>query len=380
MRILLVSNYFPEHVGGIETVAHNLALGYRARGHRVRWLAANSGRTPHHGHPDDQPYAASNIAEERFGFPYPIPSPRGIVRLIREARDADVIHVHDCLYLSSIIAGLAGRAAGKPIVITQHIGLVPYRRALLRWLQRCAYATVGRLILQQASRLVYVSAAVAEWFRPRLRARHASEVIGNGIDRSTFKPLSLQDRRLVRKQLGLPESPVLLFSGRFVEKKGLDLLRDVVASQPQWSWIFIGSGDIDPARWGLPNAIVLPPVSQRELARFYCAADLLVLPSVGEGFPVSVQEAMACGTPVLVSPEVHALLGDAPAFSSERTSPAIVGAIAQALAAIGADPGVRERVSQYAVTQWNWDAVVDRYEAMLAGLIAGRQPASVRAA
>lgn len=42
MKILLASNYFhPEHTGGIETIAYNLARGYRGRGHEVSWVAAD---------------------------------------------------------------------------------------------------------------------------------------------------------------------------------------------------------------------------------------------------------------------------------------------------------------------------------------------------
>jgi phosphatidyl-myo-inositol dimannoside synthase len=376
MRILLVSNYFPEHVGGIETVAANLARGYRARGHSVRWLAADTVGRPHREHSDDLPLQAWNVTEERLGFPYPIPGPRGVARLIAEAGSADVIHVHDCLYVANVVASLAGSVRGKPILITQHIGLVPYRRALLRGMQRVAYATLGRLILGQAPRVIFVSQSVADWFAPRLHGHGSPEVIENGVDSAIFKPLDAEGRRACRKQLGLPETtPVLLFSGRFVEKKGLHLLRDVVASQPAWTWVFIGTpGDIHPGPWRLANAKILPAMPQAELARYYVAADLLVLPSAGEGFPVAVQEAMACGTPALVSEEVRENLRDATAFATARNGHAIRIAIAQALDTIAAEPGLRERVAGYARERWDWNAVVDKYESALRKLADSGRP------
>ena len=56
-------------------------------------------------------------------------------------------------------------------------------------------------------------------------------------------------------------------------------------------------------------------LSQAELPPLYQAADLLVLPSVGEGFPLVVQEAMACGTPALVGDETAAGCPEAGAVS-----------------------------------------------------------------
>src|SRR5207237_9060739 len=75
---------------------------------------------------------------------------------------------------------------------------------------------------------------------------------------------------------------------------------------PQAQWIFAGWGPLDPAHWGLAHVAVHRNLSQAQLAPLYQAADLLVLPSVGEGFPLVVQEAMACGTPALVGDETAA--------------------------------------------------------------------------
>jgi glycosyltransferase involved in cell wall biosynthesis len=113
-------------------------------------------------------------------------------------------------------------------------------------------------------------------------------------------------------QLGLdPGKPVCLFVGRFVEKKGLHLLKPIVASTPTVQWLFAGSGPLSPAEWGLPNVRVLSGLSRETLVPLYQAAHLLVLPSRGEGFPLVVQEAFACGTPALVTDETASGLPEA---------------------------------------------------------------------
>lgn len=92
---------------------------------------------------------------------------------------------------------------------------------------------------------------------------------------------------------------MLIFVGRFVQKKGLAILEQVATKRPDLHFVLIGRGPISPESWGLPNVAVMGMQTQQTIAELYRAADLLLLPSVGEGFPLVVQEAMACGLPVI---------------------------------------------------------------------------------
>lgn len=370
MRILMVSNYFPEHVGGIETIADNLARGYRDDGHVVRWLAADA-RVPHRGHPDDVALRCWNVTEQRLGFPYPILAPSAYRVIWQEAKACDVIHLHDCLYLASVATALAGRCHHKPIVLTQHIAPVPYRHRVLQGLQWLAYRTLGRLVLLSAAQTVFYSDSVVAWFEKHLKLSAPPEIIRNGVDTSIFRPVTGEARRALRRQLGLiGEAPVLLFSARFVRKKGLHLLQEVAAREPGWRWVLIGRpGDVDPRAWGLNNVQVLEAMPQRQLAQYYAVADLLILPSTGEGFPAAVQEAMSCGTPALVSERVRGDAQGAPIFASGLSSQAVHTSITQALATVDREPELRARVAQFARRHWDWQVAVSRYETILGTLV-----------
>ena len=368
MRILLVGNYYPEHQGGIESVTENLARGYRERGHRVRWLAAQPRRFPHAGHADDRPMAAWNFTEDHLGFPYPLPSPAAFASILREVRACDLVHVHDCLYPASVAASLWALARGKPILLTQHVGPVPYRRRTLRAAQHAAYHSLGRQILQRADQVVFVSPTIRSWFSRLCAFRRPPALVANGVDLERFHPVDAVGRLELRTQHGVdPATPMLLFVGRFVEKKGIGLLRRVIEARPQWSWTFIGrAGAEDPAAWGLRNLRVLPPMTPDRLAGYYQAADLLVLPSTGEGLPVVVQEAMACGTPALVSEEVAAALASTDVlFSAGRDSEAILDQAARALALLSRSPELRGRTAAYAAQAWSWQARIRDYESLL---------------
>jgi glycosyltransferase involved in cell wall biosynthesis len=286
----------------------------------------------------------------------------------------DVVHVHDCLYQASAFTVMAASMLRRRVLLTQHVGVVPYRQPALRLAQQLAYRGPGRLVLGRADQLTFVSPRVAAWFSGITHRARSAPVIPNGVA-TIFRPLSNPARVALRKELELPSTgPVLLFCGRFVEKKGLHLLEPVARRNPAWTWLFVGRpGDVDPSSWGLPNVRVLASMSPTRLAGFYQVADLLSLPSTGEGFPVAVQEAMACGTPAVVSNEFGDSLPESIAFATARDSAAIERTIRRALDAAAADPGLRDRVARYAHQQWDWDVAIDRYVALLGAITVGQQ-------
>ena len=71
--------------------------------------------------------------------------------------------------------------------------------------------------------------------------------------------------------------------GRFVEKKGLRILKLLAQQRPGVHFALLGQGPIDPCEWGLMNVHVLGQQPQRLIADLYRASDMLLLPSVGTG-------------------------------------------------------------------------------------------------
>lgn len=302
MNITMVSHYFESHRGGVEIVAGQLARAFTKLGHRVVWMACDSSLPPADPAICQRavPLPANNFLERRTGIPYPIPLPGMSARLGAEIRDADVVLVHDGFYLPCLQAQRHARRAGKPVVMVQHIGFVPYRNPLLR----LAMATLNRVLtrpaLMAAEQVVFISELTRRHFAT-VRFRRPPMILFNGVDTSVFAPAPPEtDRHALRRSLGLdPERPTVLFVGRFVEKKGLNHLEQMARRRPAWNWVLAGWGPIDPARWQLPNVRVFSDRSGPSLTPLYQAADALILPSVGEGFPLVVQEALACGLPVV---------------------------------------------------------------------------------
>jgi len=373
MRIALVTHYYPAHRGGVELVAGEIARALAAsHGAEIAWHASDCDPAPAIPGVRCVPSRACNAVERRLGVPYPLWSPRALLLAGRAARAADALHLHDCLYLPNLFAYAAARLAGRPVLVTQHVGMVPYRSALLRALLWTAYRVLGRIVLGGATQVVFVSHSVRRYFEGFVRFRSPPLVVANGVDTTVYRPVDELHRRALRAELGVPEGvPLLLFVGRFVEKKGLPVLRELAARLPGARWIFAGWGALDPQRWALPNVAVVRDRSGAQLAPLYQAADLLVLPSVGEGFPLVVQEAMACGTPALVGAETAAGCPDAAQvlLAEPAEGVDVVARWERRLRELTGErsalSALRAPVAAYAAANWSWERCAARYAQLL---------------
>ena len=96
-----------------------------------------------------------------------------------------------------------------------------------------ANRTLARQVLGGSDRCIFISTKVQNYFGEFVRFKAAPLYIPNGIATDIFQPVDRLARRRLRAGLGLsPDKPVLLFVGRFVERKGLKVLRSLAEHLP----------------------------------------------------------------------------------------------------------------------------------------------------
>jgi len=375
LEIAVVTHFFAGHGGGIELVAERLIRELATHNHyHFSWVASDCDPAPHIENYTAIPMCTCNAFEKLLGLPWPLWGWKSLRALHKTIATADVVWLHDTLYLGNMVAFRAARKANKPIIITQHIAPIPYRNPILRGLMRLADRLITTRMLKQANEVAFVSDRVAEDYYARVTFTQPIKVIPNGVDIRIFHPAISENRRFLRQQFALKnEQPVLLFVGRFVEKKGLEVIRRLAALLPEWRFWMAGSGPINPNKWLLPNVHVMSNRKGQSLADLYQAADLLIIPSYGEGFPLVIQEAMACGLPVLCGPSTAQ--GCAPAMqylhiadvfpdNPERTA-AIwydkLKAFPRPLPLIKP----QDELSEFALLSWDWPPIAQVYDGII---------------
>jgi len=232
----------------------------------------------------------------------------------------DVVHSH--YWLSGQVGALARDRWGVPLVHSMHTMAKVKNEALAEGDEP---EPVARVIGEEQ----VVDAADVLLANTDLEAKQLVnlydadpgrvEVVYPGVDLELFRPA---EQSVVRASLGLSaDAVVLLFAGRIQPLKAPDVLLRAVAAllarSPELRARLVvpivggpsGSGlehpdSLDRLSQALGIADVVrfvPPVSQRELARWYAAATLVAVPSYNESFGLVAVEAQACGTPVVAA-------------------------------------------------------------------------------
>ncbi|GAA0394392.1 D-inositol-3-phosphate glycosyltransferase [Acrocarpospora corrugata] len=232
----------------------------------------------------------------------------------------DVIHSH--YWLSGQVGWLAKERWGLPLVHTMHT-MAKVKNLLLAEGDRPEpqVRVMGEeQVVDIADRLVANTAAEAEELISLYSAPPEKvSVVNPGVNLTVFQPAS---KGAARHRLGLPQHAViLLFVGRIQPLKAPDVLLKaaarMLADDPSLRDRLViacvggpsGNGLARPAlladlaaELGISDVVRLaPPAPQHELADWYRAADLTVVPSHNESFGLVALESQACGTPVVAA-------------------------------------------------------------------------------
>src|SRR5581483_7045392 len=187
-RIVIVSHYYPPHVGGIEIVAYNEAKRLVARGNEVTVVTSKTRGDPASGMHEGVRVIRVPVFNglEQKGIAFPIFSPGLLLHMWRAVRGADVVHVHDVFYISSLSAALCARLLHRPIVVTQHVAIVAHPSKLAVLVERLVYRTSGSWIFRSAKRIVTINDRVKAFVRGLGIPADKLVDLSNGVDTVLF--------------------------------------------------------------------------------------------------------------------------------------------------------------------------------------------------
>lgn len=366
MRVLLLTDYFRPHIGGVENVVEEVA-GWMARmGHRATVLTMGFGGEP----PAEEEDRVSVVRfpgrdlTRSVGLQVAL-SLRFVFRAPGAARreKPQVINANNLFYSTSLLAPILKRILHVPLVTTVHLAGVrtgsPFSDALIR-----AYeVSLGRAILRESDAVIAVSCAVAEHLVGMGVPAEKVFTVPNGVDFDFFT-CAFEGRR--------PREFEILFLGRLVPNKGLryfiEAARALAPTHPRARFVVIGNGP--------DKAAALEDVRKSGLAgRFEFldsvpdvrdamkSAYAMARPSLSEGMPLTVLEAMASGVPVVA----FSVAGTPEVVANGETGilvpPADSQELARALARLMLDPQSARRMGDRArasVRQRSWRSVAEK--------------------
>lgn len=179
-----------------------------------------------------------------------------------------------------------------------------------------------------------------------------------GIDTARFHP---GDRASARAALAMDDAPAILTVGALIPRKGQALVIEALPLLPGLHYWLAGAGEEESRYRALARAIgvdhrvhFMGPVANANLPRLYRAADAFVMPSASEGLANAWVEAIACGTPIIISEA-----GGAAELVTSPVAGRIVArspkAIADAVQAILASPPSPADVAASLGDRFDWD-------------------------
>jgi glycosyltransferase involved in cell wall biosynthesis len=313
LKILQILYYATPYTSGLTIYADRLARHMTQRGHQVTTLASR--------HNDDLPTHETTTdagtivrVPVSFTFDRAVVMPRLVPTAVRLMRRHDVVHIHLPVAETALLVAL-GRMLGKRVILTHHSDLV-LTGGLLSHLGAQAGQWSGILGGRLANTVVTYTvsrAAVSPTIR-RLGNRHV--IVSPPVEIDQPSP---DARQRFRAAHNLGPGPVIGFVGRYAVEKGIDiLLQTIPRIQERWPGaVYAIAGPCRDARDGSilrgkwdpwierfrPAIRQLDSLHGQDLADFYAACDVTVLPSINwtETFGLVQVESMLCGTPVVAS-------------------------------------------------------------------------------
>lgn len=388
MRILQVIPYFyPAWAyGGPVRVAYELSRGLARRGHEVVVFTTDAmdrrERTESRPGPLElegmKVYRFRNLSNYLAYNHHLFLSPRFVPAARGGVRSFDVVHLHEYRTLQNAVAYRCARNQHVPYVVHAN-GSLP-RIMTKKGLKRVYDFLFGKDLLKQASRVVSVSSVETEQYKAMGVAGDRIAMVPHGIEPSEYE--TLPPKGAFRKRHGIGEGDrVILYLGRVHKIKGLDLLArafgDILRAVPEARLVVAGSDDgylhamkklADDLGIG-GRALFVGPIYERSKLEAYVDADVYVLPSTYEIFGVTVLEACACGTPVVLTDRcgVADHIGGRAGIVVPYEATKVAGGVLDVLRSGDRGKRLGQAGRKLVMEEFGWSKAVDKLEALYAG-------------
>ncbi len=271
----------------------------------------------------------------------------------------EIVHAESHLFLTTLQGVLKAVDLRIPSVVTVH-GVAAARSPAVNFAQYVYLRTIGTVVLEKAARVICLTKSDAAEIMKLGCPLKKLRIVPNAVDTELFRPSTDEDENSV------------VWVGRFVPEKGLNTLikaARIITRTTKTKFVLVGYGPLKGElqtlvkSLGLAKAVeFVGPLARNQIADVLARASVFVLPSLKEGMPVSLLEAMSSGKPVVTS-----MVGGMGEIISHGETGLLVPprdseALARAIGTILGDADLRKRLGRNArelvLAKYNWKTVL----------------------
>ena len=316
MKILIITPAFtPSEFGGVKMQSYYLAKSLVKKGHDITVYTSNACNISKNLDWTGMRIVDGinveyfkNYATNQYCFQFFFP---GIISSLKKnLKKYDIVHIHEVRTLQSLILYYFCRKYDVPYIISPH-GSLPQMNSKIFFKKVYDYL-IGYKILKCASKIIAITRTEKEYLMKIGIKKENITLIPNGIDFNDY--LELPVKGLFRNEYNINnEDDLILFLGRIHKIKGLDLLvtafAELLKERTNIKLVIAGNDHgylhkikVLIKKLNIEDNIIFTDFiwGEKKLSA-YIDADVYVLPSIYEIFGVTLLEAFACSTPVIVT-------------------------------------------------------------------------------
>jgi len=375
LRVLQVIPYLSPAFGGSVSVLRQLATELAKKGHDVTIITSDFRFDKRYSAAIEESGVKVISFRTTANLGLFIHTPSINTWLRKNIRNFDIIHMHNFRSCQNSSVCHFAKKNKIPYIIQAHGSVLPFFEK--QGLKRLFDLVWGKKILQNASKAIALTDTEVEQYLSMGVPKSRIQIIPNGLDLSEFT--HIPPRGEFRSRYGISENEkILLFLGRIHKIKGIDLLINayaelvketgdvrLVIAGPDDKFLSVITEQIDYLKLPKKPLFTGPLYGQDKLSA-YVDADIFVLPSRYEALPMTLLEAMICGTPVIISDNCGCgrILKDTGSGSIMNFSH--IQDFIQEVSRILNNPFAAKKVAldgqQYVRDNFSWDRIIHDFE------------------
>jgi glycosyltransferase involved in cell wall biosynthesis len=320
VKVLQIVSVFPPAYayGGPVKVAYEISKELVKKGHGVTVYTTDAYDAHSRFKYDNNPmwmngievYHFKNVSNKLAHRENLATAPRMALALNRNIKDFDIVHLHEYRSFQAILVHYYAKKHEIHYVLQAHgalPGIIEKQR-----LKKLYDRVWGYMILRDASEVIALTKTEAKQYKKMDVDEDKIEIVPNGINLSEYE--NLPEKGEFRRKYSISDDEkIILYLGRIHKIKGIDLLvkafADLIEGLDDVRLVLVGHDDgflstlkrqIEDLKIG-DRILFTGSLYGRDKLEAYVDADVYVLPSVYEIFGITLLEACACGTSVIVT-------------------------------------------------------------------------------